>query len=117
MTNDNHEIKQKELRETKALSLRNQAHELLQEARELDDLNPYIVMHSTEYGTSGYVLWSKDTPDEEQSASILDCEFEPEKEEHLDVDALTLDEITGTSVSSRLPVEDEHPNNAMDSSI
>lgn len=89
---------------TKALQLRAQALALLQEARQLDGLAPFTVTHSHSYGTSTYVLWPEATPDELQAATVLDSQFEPERDERPAVgEGHSLDEMVGVSTASRLP--------------
>lgn len=89
---------------TQALSLRVQALALLQQAQQLDGLKPFLIHHSHEYGSTGYLVWGTEEPDEETAAKLLDSGYEPEKRESLDIESqITLEEIAGTSVAHRVP--------------
>ncbi len=95
--------------ETRALALRAQALALLEQAKAIDGLQPFVVTHSHATGTSSYLAWAKSEPTEAQAASVLDAEFEPDRDEFLAIESnITLDELTGVSVSSRV-VEQEEP--------
>lgn len=90
---------------TTADSLREQAMALLRQAELLDGLKPYFIFHQHEYGGSAYLAWSTRPLREVDAASVLDCEFEPERGETLYVeDQLTLDELVGISPGSRITV-------------
>lgn len=89
---------------TKALQLRTQALAILQEAQQLDGLKPYTVTHSHCAGNSTYIIWATSMPSEEQAKTVLDSAFEPWRDEHLTVEGHHfLDDVAGTSVTSRLP--------------
>nr|WP_314710554.1 hypothetical protein [uncultured Comamonas sp.] len=89
---------------TKALQLRTQALAMLQEAQQLDGLKPYTVTHTHDAGCSTYVIWAESMPSEEHAKSVLDCEFEPWRDEYLSVEGHHfLDDMAGASVTSRLP--------------
>lgn len=88
--------------ETKAIALRTQAMACLQEAETLDGLKPFVVTHTYKYGITTYVLWAQSEPTEAQIVAGLDCEFEPESGDSLDVDGnLKLQEMTGVWPSPR----------------
>lgn len=85
------------------LRLRTQALALLQEAHAADGLKPFTVTHTHSYGESTYVLWAAETPTQEHAKAVLDCEFEPDREETLAVeDCFTLEEMTGVAMTARL---------------
>lgn len=89
---------------TQAMSLRVQALALLQQAQQLDGLKPFFIQHNHEYGFSGYLVWGTEEPDEDTAAKMLDSEYEPAKQEGIDIHSdLTLEEIAGTSVTHRVP--------------
>ncbi|OBY87022.1 hypothetical protein ACM14_02505 [Delftia sp. JD2] len=89
---------------TKALQLRRQALAMLQEAQQLDGLKPYTVTHTHCAGCSTYVIWAESMPSEAHAKSVLDCEFEPWRDEQLSVEGHHfLDDIAGASETSRLP--------------
>lgn len=89
--------------QTKSISLRTQALALLEQAQAIDGLKPFVVMHDHEYGTTGYLCWSGHEPDEEQAEAVLEADFDPDRGERLTiVDSLTLAELAGVAVSSRL---------------
>lgn len=100
-----------------ALEYRAQALLLLQKANELDSLQPYIVAHDHRIGASCFVVWANKMPDEPDLTSILDRPFEPEQGETVHIDSLTLGDMSGISVSSRLPDENDNPNNEMASRL
>lgn len=80
--------------------LREQARKLLQQANELDGLQPFLIIHEHDYGVSGYLAWSESRLSEKAAAEILDSEFEPDRGEVLHVlDDFTLEEITGMNAS------------------
>lgn len=86
------------------LRLRTQALALLQEAQAFDGLKPFIVTHTHSFGETTYVLWAAETPSQIEAETVLDCEFEPDREETLVVeDCFTLEEMAGVSVTARLP--------------
>jgi hypothetical protein len=83
-------------REAKALAMREQALGLLQMAQAIDGRRPYLVTHTHECGSSGYVIWHTHAPTEKQAAALLDAQFEPDRNESLTIeDNLTLRELTG----------------------
>lgn len=91
-------------KQTKALELRAQALALLEEASTLDGLKPFSVTHRHAYGASTYLVWANGVPDEHSAAKVLDSDYEPDKDEELDIEtSLTLEEVTGVSLSARLP--------------
>ena len=67
---------------TQALSLRVQALALLQQAQQLDGLKPFLIHHSHQYGTTGYLVWGTEEPDEVTAAKLLDSEYEPDVNGH-----------------------------------
>lgn len=90
-------------KDTKALALRVQALGLLQEAQALDGLRLFVVTHHHEYGASVYLVWSDDSPSEEDACLVLDAEFEEDRNESIDIDpSLTLEEMTGVAPASRM---------------
>lgn len=85
------------------LQLRIQALAQLQQAHEADGLKPYGVTYCDGGGSSVYLLWSNEVPSKAQAETVLDCAFEPELDETLEVSGdLTLEEITGVAVTARL---------------
>jgi len=89
---------------TQALSLRGPALALVQQAQQLDGLQPFLIHHSHQFGSTGYLVWGTTEPDDEVAAKMLDSEYEPDKEEGLDIESsVTLEEIAGTSSSHRIP--------------
>ena len=81
--------------------LRSQALALMREAQSIDGLRPFLVIHEHKGGGTPYIAWATSEPTVEQAASILESEFEPEREEFLTVDdSLRLEEMTGTAPSS-----------------
>ena len=87
----------------RGLRLRTQALAMLQEAQAADGLKPFTVTHTHSYGESTYVLWAAETPTQEHAKAVLDCEFEPDREETLAVeDCFTLEEMTGVALTARL---------------
>lgn len=87
----------------RGVRLRSQALALLQEAQSFDGLKPFTVTHTHSYGESTYVLWAAEMPTQEHAKTVLDCEFEPEREESLAVeDGFTLEEMTGVALTARL---------------
>jgi hypothetical protein len=88
---------------TKGLILRSKALALLQEAQALDGLKPFTVTHHHSYGASTYVLWAETQPSEDEAEAVLDAEFEPDRDETLEIeDNFTLEEMTGVATTSRL---------------
>lgn len=84
-------------------SLRQEAMLLLKRAQGLDGLNPYVVTHSHEWGASTYLCWSDHEPTQTEACQVLDSDFDPYIGEELSIeDPLTLEEITGVSIASRL---------------
>lgn len=87
-----------------ALALRQQAADLLSRAHALDKLNHYLVLHEHSFGSSVYLLWAEKSPSQEEATLVLDSRFEPKYGEYLTVfDEFTMSELTGVSVSHRLP--------------
>lgn len=90
--------------DTKALSLRVQALGLMQEASAIDGLKPFSVTHNHQEGSSTYLLWAKGAPSEEDAAAVLEADYEPERDESLDIETVfSLEELTGVAVTARLP--------------
>lgn len=84
-----------------ALDMRKEALELLEKAQGIDGLKPFIVMHEHAYGTSGYMCWSNsEDPSRDEVSSVLDSEFEEDREETLTVQSIELDELTGVAPTS-----------------
>jgi hypothetical protein len=99
MTGENCTVGEEKI--VRGLQLRVQAQALLQQAAEEDGLRPFSVTHRHEHGSTTAILWAARFPTEEQAATVLEAEYEPERGECLDIEAyFTLDEISG--VSSRL---------------
>lgn len=67
----------------------------LQHARSLDHKNPYSITHRHNYGQTTYILWSVDEPTEEEAIKLLHSEYEPDKDESLTIEMLTLEELLG----------------------
>lgn len=91
--------------QTKAIELRTKALGLLQEAQALDGLKPFIVNHRHEYGSTSYMCWFNQEPTADEAADVLVCVFEPDRGEEINIESVTLDELTGVSLSSRLAEE------------
>lgn len=87
----------------RALQLRARALALLQEARELDGLRPFAVTHRHKFGSSTYLLWAARTPQEHEAAAGLDADYEPDREELAIEEGLTLEQLAGVALESRLP--------------
>lgn len=89
---------------TEAIALRVQALALLQQAQQLDGLYPYLVHHSHQYNFTGYLVWASgpELP-EEAAATVLESDFEPEKNESLDIESgISLEEIAGVDITKRV---------------
>jgi hypothetical protein len=80
--------------------LRRQALALLEQANELDGLKPYAVVHEHAFGTSAYMCWSNspEGPNQEDAESVLDSEFEEDKDEVLTIQKMDLSDLTGEDV-------------------
>lgn len=88
----------------RGLFLRTKALALLEEAQAVDGLKPFVVTHSHNYGSSSYIAWNKEMPDEDDAEKVLDAEYEPDKDESLTIEEnLTLSEMVGVAMSSRIP--------------
>ena len=86
-----------------ALRYRVQALALIEQAQAADGLKPFVVTHMHRFGSSAYLLWAPEQPTEEQAALVLDSDYEPERQEGLEIEAnLSLDELCGVAVASRL---------------
>lgn len=72
-----------------ASELRKQAHELIESAAVIDRLQPYVLAHEHSYGTTTYLAWFDHFPSETDAVSVLDCEFEPDREETLTIEPVT----------------------------
>lgn len=57
----------------------------------------YGVYHHHDYGSSHYLLWSEIFPNENQAVEALQIDFEPEKDEFIDLGEV--DEIQVLSLS------------------
>lgn len=88
-----------------AMGQRLQAMALLKQAAELDGLRPHAVHHRHAYGSSSYLLWSPQTPDEALAQKVLAAPFEPEHGEEIAVDSLSLDELVGLTHRGRARLE------------
>ena len=89
--------------ELRGLDLRAQAVALLQMAAAADGLRPFAITHRHAYGSSTYLLWAADQPTEEQAASVLEADYEPDKGEELAVESnVELDELCGLAAGCRL---------------
>ena len=89
---------------TEALSLRVQAQALLEQAHALDGLHPFLLHHTHQYGTTGYVVWGESEPDEKTAGEMVDSQFEPELDETLSVESnVTLQELVGIALAYRIP--------------
>jgi predicted RNA-binding Zn ribbon-like protein len=69
--------------------LRNQALELIERATVIDRLQPYVLAHEHSYGTTTYLAWFDHFPSETEAVSVLDCKFEPDREETLTIEPVT----------------------------
>lgn len=88
----------------RGLFLRTKALALLEEAQAVDGLKPFVVTHSHNYGSSSYIAWNHETPDEDNAEKVLDAEYEPDKNESLTIEeSITLSEMVGVSLPSRIP--------------
>lgn len=86
--------------ESTADQLRRQAADLLRQAQALDGLKPFIVTHAHEFGESSYMTWFGDEPTEEMATSVLDSEFEPDRNETLFVEEyVTIEELVGVTTT------------------
>jgi hypothetical protein len=89
--------------DTRARLLRAKALGLLEEAGAIDGLKPFLVTHQFGNGAANYLLWSREAPNEAEAESVLDAEFEPDRDEYLGIDdTLTLQELTGLAPTARL---------------
>lgn len=80
----------------KATQLRQQAVELMKQAQSLDGLMPFLVVHHHEYGASTYLTWNDTLLSEEMAAQVVGSDYEPDKEESLDIFYdLTIEDLTG----------------------
>lgn len=53
------------------------------------DHKMYAVCHTHEYESSMYVIWSLVHPTEEQAVEALNLDYEPEKEERVDIEEIS----------------------------
>lgn len=84
-----------------APDMRKEALELLEKAQGIDGLKPFVVMHEHAYGTSGYMCWSNsEDPSRDEASSVLDSEFEEDRNETLSIQSIDLNELTGVAPSS-----------------
>lgn len=90
-----------------AETLRALAQALLEQAHELDGLQPYVVNHSHRHGDTMYTLWSATPPSDEQMAGLLEEEFEEDRGETLEYHAMHLSEMTGIRASRPAVSEDD----------
>jgi len=87
----------------KSIALRTQALALLEQAQTLDGLQPFIITHRHNHGSSAYIAWFTREPNNDEAAAILESEFESERGEELSIESsVTLGELTAVSDSSRL---------------
>lgn len=88
--------------EHRALQLRIQAQALLEQAYAIDGLKPFSVTHHHRHGSSTYLLWADQAPDDHLAAELLGADFEPEVRESMEiVEGFTLKDLCGTAVASR----------------
>lgn len=89
-------------------TLRALATTLLESAHQIDGRRPYIVTHTHRHGTALYMLWSDTIPTEEQMASILVDDFEPDLGETLEHNLMLISEMTGVrGIQSTAPLDNE----------
>ncbi len=48
----------------------------------------FAIYHHHEYGSSQWLLWSEIDPTQEQVVEALDMDFEPEKDEYIDIEEI-----------------------------
>lgn len=89
----------------KAMDLRKQALALLQEAQAIDGLKPFTANHSHRFGETTYIIWSAQTPDEDEATSVLEDEFESELETLFIQEGITLEQMTGVDPATRPAVD------------
>ena len=102
--------------ETQALALRTQASALLEQARALDGLRPFAVVHAHEYGEYLSLGWGPfgqgERPSQSQCEAILQEPFEENRDESLAVYDFSIAELCGLVPSGRFPAlhdaRDEH---------
>lgn len=81
-------------------SLRLQALILLKQAQELDGLSPYNVTHRHSHGYSSYVGWFPTTPSQDEMLTLLEEDFEPERDEGLEAEpGFSLEAMTGSAAN------------------
>lgn len=83
-----------------AADLRKQALALLEQASQLDGLKPYLVTHRHESGTSVYLATFDHEPSESEAVDALTLDFEPARDEELDVDPIPLHKLVGIEPAS-----------------
>jgi hypothetical protein len=91
-------------------ALRALAQALLMQAQQVDQLVPYVVIHSHRHGETFYTTWSATDPTEEQMAALLEEEYEPERGESLTYNRMAVEDLTGAPlphVAETLDDEDE----------
>ena len=89
-------------------TLRALATALLESAHQIDGRQPYIVTHTHRHGTALYMLWSDTIPAEEQMASILVDDFEPDLGETLEHNLMLISEMTGVrGIQPTAPPDEE----------
>mgnify|MGYP000692802123 CR=1 FL=1 len=86
-----------------APACRQQAMKFLEQAQSLDDLQPWAITHTHNYGSSTYIGWLQHEPSEQEACRVLDSKYEPDRGESLDIGSeLTLSELTGVSETSHM---------------
>lgn len=86
-----------------SLNLRARALKLLREAEAIDGLKPFTILHEHRFGKTEYLAWSKESPNKEQAALVLEEKFEPDTEGLTVMDSPTLADLVGLSESRRIP--------------
>lgn len=85
------------------------ARDMLGRAQVADGLRPFLVIHDHRFGASHYIAWAKNNPTEQEAQSILDSEFEPHRDEYLNINLLDdLGELAGSNTSRQIhPIVEE----------
>ncbi|MBY0240064.1 MAG: hypothetical protein K2X55_12185 [Burkholderiaceae bacterium] len=81
-------------------ALRALALALLERAQQLDGLQPYVITHSHRHGETYYTTWSATPPTEEQMATLLVEEYEPERGESLGCFGMVIADMAGTLIQA-----------------
>ena len=97
----------------KAMMLRSQASDLLEQANAIDNMFPVLVTHSHEYGSSGYVLWVNDhdqlDADEENGCQkiieTIGLNFDEGWESLMVETTVGINELTGSNAGRALRFE------------